>query len=61
MQAKYVDRKGFLVNHLKGTITEQCSVSTSLIDKPEKKAAGRFFNRYKRNFAGLLIKAKKAA
>jgi hypothetical protein len=45
MHAKYVERKGFCVNHLYGTeMLQQSSVAASN-RKPEKKAAGIFFNK----------------
>ena len=48
-------RKGFLVNHLKGTVTAQRSRSISRIRRPEKKAAGKFISRNNLNFSPFFI------
>src|SRR6185312_9822653 len=52
-QAKYVDLKGFRVNHLYGTVTTQESASRRATRTPEKNALGSLLNRYSRNKMGL--------
>ena len=54
--AKYVDRNGFLVNHLYGTVTSHFSVSTYFTRKPENSAAGNLENKNILNFKGCLTR-----
>lgn len=47
--------KGFLVNHLNGTVTAHLNSSIYLTLTPLKKAAGNFANKNKRTPIGLFI------
>jgi hypothetical protein len=51
-QAKYVERKGFFVNHLYGTVTRQTISSRSFIRRPAKNAFGNFESKNILNFKG---------
>jgi hypothetical protein len=51
-QAKYVERKGFFVNHLYGTEIRQTVSSRSFILRPAKKAFGKRESKNILNFNG---------